>query len=160
VVESYQKLTEWTTTMSKYTNEQYDTAFKLIEHGYTYREASEQVGIPIYAIRTKMRDENLIVDREDAVREAIDLFREHNLTLADKLSELTNKTIDKALTLVDEVDNLNDIYTAVKIIETVAKTAGLAPKETQTNVQINAITGFEFVMLDSTDVLEQKTIEV
>jgi hypothetical protein len=97
-------------------------------------------------------------DTQDESKQAIDLLRSGNMELADKLKTLIHKVIDKANTLVDETENANELMTLMRTAEIAAKSMGLAPTESVSNVQINAISGFIYV-LDDDEPTRQVTID-
>jgi len=97
-------------------------------------------------------------DLEDNQQQAIELLRSGNMELASKLKTLVHKVIDKANSLVDETDNVQDLMTLMRTAEIASKSMGLAPTESVSNVQINAISGFIYV-LDDDEPTKQVTID-
>lgn len=91
--------------------------------------------------------------------QAIDELRSGNMELATKIRTLVHSTIDKANEMVQEVESTMELQSLIRTAEIAAKIAGLAPTESVTNVQINAISGFEFIEIDSEDYTKQLTIE-
>lgn len=99
-------------------------------------------------------------EEKDETIQAVDLLRSGNMILADKLKLLIHSVIDKANKLVDDVDSPNELMTLMRTAEVAAKTMGLAPTESVTNVQINAISGFVYVLDDTEPTRQISTDEV
>ena len=95
---------------------------------------------------------------EDINTGAIEELRSGNMELATKLRVLIHKTIDKASSMVDEVDTPAELNTIMKTAEIAMKSLGLAPTESITNVQINAISGFEFIEIEHDEPTRQISI--
>ena len=85
---------------------------------------------------------------------AIDTLRSGNGTLAILVRDAVNLAVRKSAELINEADNATDLLSSIKALETSAKIVGLTPKESQTNIQINAINGFEFIEIDSESILQ------
>lgn len=79
---------------------------------------------------------------------AIDNLRSGNFLLSNLVKEAVKDSVLKAAEFIRESEDPNDLLTAIKVMETATKMVGLSPKETQTNIQINAINGFDFIEID------------
>jgi len=90
--------------------------------------------------------------------DAIDNLRKGNFALSEVMKDAVNIGVVKASELMEGSDDLNELLTGMKLIETAGKITGLSPREQQMNVQINAISGFEFMELEEEDI-KQITIE-
>ena len=93
---------------------------------------------------------------QEITLQAIDELRSGNMELATKIRTLVHRTIEKANEMVDEVETPLELQTLIRTAEIAAKTVGLAPTESVTNVQINAISGFEFIEID----VEEETRQI
>lgn len=93
---------------------------------------------------------------QEITLQAIDELRSGNMELATKIKTLVHRTIEKANEMVDQVETPLELQTLIRTAEIAAKTVGLAPTESVTNVQINAISGFEFIEID----LEEETRQI
>ena len=93
---------------------------------------------------------------QEITLQAIDELRSGNMELATKIRTLVHRTIEKANEMVDEVETPLELQTLIRTAEIAAKTLGLAPTESVTNVQINAISGFEFIEID----VEEETRQI
>lgn len=144
--------------ISKYTPEQYETAKKWLDLGYSYRESAEKSGITVGALVTHVKRNGLVPARNETLEDALDVFSQGKVQLADKIVTLTNKAVKRAIELVDDADNIGDVKNAILIAETVARMHSLVPKETQVNVQVNAVVGFEFVPVAGTGDTTQKQV--
>jgi len=83
---------------------------------------------------------------------AIDTLRSKNVELAGIIGNATVVAASKTAELIGSMDDAKDVLDAMKVFETISKVHGLSPKETQANIQINAINGFEFIELDEEDI--------
>jgi hypothetical protein len=88
----------------------------------------------------------------DEQQTAIDTLRSGNLVLANLVKEAVKDAVHKSAKLITQADTAIDLLNAIKALETSTKIVGLSPKETQTNIQINAINGFSFIEIDSEDI--------
>jgi len=93
---------------------------------------------------------------QEITLQAIDELRSGNMELATKIRTLVHRTIEKANEMVDQVETPLELQTLIRTAEIAAKTVGLAPTESVTNVQINAISGFEFIEID----VEEETRQI
>ena len=93
---------------------------------------------------------------QEITLQAIDELRSGNMELATKIRILVHRTIEKANEMVDQVETPLELQTLIRTAEIAAKTVGLAPTESVTNVQINAISGFEFIEID----VEEETRQI
>lgn len=84
----------------------------------------------------------------DEQQKAIDNLRSNNYKLSDIIRDAVFKAAEKTRELIVASDNPKDLLDAIRVLETSAKMVGLSPKDSQVNVQINAISGFEFIELD------------
>ena len=90
---------------------------------------------------------------------AIDNLRSDNFELSNLVKSAVNVSVKKSIDMLENIDDPNELLTIVKTIETATKIVGLSPKESQTNVQINAINGFDFVEIDKEEVIQLSVIE-
>ena len=88
----------------------------------------------------------------DEQQTAIDTLRSGNLSLAALVKNAVNDAVRKSAELIQVSDNPVDLLNSIKALETSAKIVGLSPKETQTNIQINAINGFDFIEFDDAEI--------
>ena len=88
----------------------------------------------------------------DKQQQAIDNLRSGNVNLAHLIKDATEQAVRKAAELIKCADNAKDLKDSIAVIESSAKIVGLSPKESQTNIQINAINGFEFIEIDAEEV--------
>ena len=79
------------------------------------------------------------------VQDPQEIFKQDNEELAHSLRKLVKKSVNKAIELVDETENPNDLYTAIKIAEISGKISGIVQEKQQINMQINQISGFTFI---------------
>jgi hypothetical protein len=98
-------------------------------------------------------------DKKDETEQAIELLRSGNMVLADKLKTLIHSVIDKANVLVHDTDNTDDLVKLMRTAEIAAKAMGLAPTESVTNVSINAISGFVYIVDDTEPTRQIETVE-
>lgn len=84
--------------------------------------------------------------------QAIDNLRSGNLKLSSVVKDFSIMAANKAYEIASQTDDIRELNEATKVIEGVSKMVGLSPKESQLNVQINAVNGFEFVMIDDEDI--------
>ena len=96
----------------------------------------------------------------ESQEKAIESLRSGNTKLAGIIKDATMNAVVKATELIGESDNARDLKNCIDVIESATKIVGLSPKEAQTNIQINAINGFEFVEIDAEDIKQLQTIEV
>lgn len=87
-------------------------------------------------------------------KNAIDNLRSGNYELSTLMKNAVLTAVKRQTEMMSELDDPNDLLTAVKVIETSSKIVGLSPKETQANIQINAINGFEFIELGQDDIAQ------
>ena len=85
---------------------------------------------------------------------AIDTLRSGNGVLANLVKDAVNLAVRKSAMLINDADNPTDLLSSIKVLETSAKIVGLTPKESQTNIQINAINGFEYIEIDANAILQ------
>jgi hypothetical protein len=90
----------------------------------------------------------------DEQQKAIDELRSGNLKLASLVRDGVNEAVRKSIDLIGSAENANDLLNSIRALETSTKIVGLSPKESQTNIQINAINGFEFVEIDAIDIAQ------
>ena len=90
---------------------------------------------------------------------AIDNLRSGNFELSTSVRDAVQKAVSKSAQLISELDDVNELLTAVKVLEVSTKMVGLTPKETQTNIQINAINGFDFIEIGEADVIQLRLEE-
>lgn len=88
----------------------------------------------------------------DEQQKAIDNLRSGNYNLSSTVRDFANVVAAKALDIAKDSEDIKELNEAAKTIETVTKMVGLSPKESQVNVQINAVNGFEFIPLDEEDI--------
>lgn len=92
------------------------------------------------------------------------VLQENNIDLAGKLNKLVNKAVDRADALLDECDDIQDTFTAIKVAEIAGKMTGIVQEKQQINMQINQISGFTFIELNKDAVIQNidsdETIEV
>lgn len=88
----------------------------------------------------------------DEQKNAIDNLRSGNYALSEIMKDAVNVAVQQTANLIHTLKDPDDLLTAVKVLETSSKIVGLSPKETQANIQINAINGFEFIELDTEEV--------
>lgn len=90
----------------------------------------------------------------DEQQKAIDELRSGNLKLATLVRDGVNEAVRKSIDLIGSAENANDLLNSIRALETSTKIVGLSPKESQTNIQINAINGFEFIEIDAVDIAQ------
>jgi len=90
----------------------------------------------------------------DIEQNAVDNLRSGNVKLATLTREAIYKAAQKASQLIDESEDSNDLLTNIKVLETATKMVGLTPKESSVNVQINHVTGFDFIEVDSEEIAQ------
>jgi hypothetical protein len=83
-----------------------------------------------------------------------EIFKQDNEQLAHSLRKLVTKSVNKAIELVDETDNPNDLYTAIKIAEISGKITGIVQEKQQINMQINQISGFTFIETNKDSIIQ------
>ena len=76
---------------------------------------------------------------------AITNLRSGNLELSSLVKDAVLASITRASEMIPKTSSPRDLNDCIKVIETASKVVGLSPKESQTNIQINAINGFEFI---------------
>ena len=91
---------------------------------------------------------------------AIENLREGNFNLSNVVKNAVNLTVNKTTELIGTTDDINELLTAIKVIETSCKIVNLTPREAQVNVQINAISGFDYIELDEEDIIQITQEEV
>lgn len=91
--------------------------------------------------------------------QAIDNLRSGNLKLSSVVKDFSIMAANKAYDIASQTDDIRELNEATKVIEGVSKMVGLSPKTVETNVQINAINGFDFVMIDEDDIRQITTTE-
>jgi len=84
----------------------------------------------------------------DENEKAIEELRSGNTKLASLIKDATMSAVKKASEMIACADNSKSLKDSISVIESAAKIVGLSPKEAQTNIQINAINGFEFIEMD------------
>ena len=86
-------------------------------------------------------------------QDAIDSLRSGNMSLAQLMKSTVELALEKNKTTLAEGDgDVNDILSAIRVVETAGKIVGLTPKETQTNISLNAVVGFDFIEVDEEDI--------
>ena len=90
----------------------------------------------------------------DIEENAVDNLRSGNVKLATLTRDAIYKATEKASGFIDESENSNDLLTSIKVLETATKMVGLTPKESSVNVQINHVTGFDFIEVDSDEIAQ------
>ena len=88
----------------------------------------------------------------DEQQSAIDNLRSGNLELSNLVKDAVNKAVKKSAEMMDELEDPTELLTNVKVLSEASKIVGLSPKESQVNMQINAINGFDFIELDEEDI--------
>jgi hypothetical protein len=88
----------------------------------------------------------------DIQEKAIDNLRSGNLKLSSVVKDFSIMAANKAYEIASRTDDIRELNEATKVIEGVSKMVGLSPKESQLNVQINAINGFDFIEIDAEDI--------
>ena len=96
----------------------------------------------------------------ESQEKAIESLRSGNTKLAGIIKDATMNAVVKATELINESDNARDLKNCIDVIESATKIVGLSPKEAQTNIQINAISGFEFIEVDEDDIVQIQHSEV
>ena len=90
----------------------------------------------------------------DIEQNAVDNLRSGNVKLATLTREAIYKAAQKASQFIGESEDSNDLLTNIKVLETATKMVGLTPKESSFNVQINHVTGFDFIEVDSDEIAQ------
>ena len=90
----------------------------------------------------------------DIEENAVDNLRSGNVKLAALTRDAIYKATEKASGFIDESEDSNDLLTSIKVLETATKMVGLTPKESSLNVQINHVTGFDFIEVDSDEIAQ------
>lgn len=85
---------------------------------------------------------------------AIDNLRSGNFALSNIVKDFASTVAIKASEIARGSEDIKELSECAKTVETVAKMVGLSPKESQVNVQINAINGFEFIEMDDEDIVQ------
>jgi hypothetical protein len=85
---------------------------------------------------------------------AVDNLRSGNVKLATLTRDAIYKAAQKASQFIGESEDSNDLLTNIKVLETATKMVGLTPKESSLNVQINHVTGFDFIEVDSEEIAQ------
>jgi len=88
----------------------------------------------------------------DEQQKAIDNLRSGNVQLADIIKDATYAAVEKASEFINTASDSKSLKESINVIESAAKIVGLSPKESQTNIQINAINGFEFIEMTTDDI--------
>ena len=90
----------------------------------------------------------------DEQQTAIDTLRSSNNSIALSMKSAVESAVAKANDFINEAQDIGDVLNGIKVIESAGKIVGLTPKETQTNIQINAINGFDFIPIDEADIIQ------
>jgi len=90
---------------------------------------------------------------------AIDNLRSGNYNLSNTVKDFAEVVASKALSIAQVTDDIRELNEATKTMETVTKMVGLSPKESQMNVQINAVNGFDFIELDEDDMKQLEQVD-
>jgi hypothetical protein len=90
----------------------------------------------------------------DAQQTSLDALRSGNVELATITKNIMLKIAKKTGDMVEEAENVNDLLAASRVMETVTKTVGLSPKESNLNVSINAVNGFDFIEVDEEEIAQ------
>jgi len=75
-----------------------------------------------------------------------------NLELSEVMKNMTLLVVEKAYKIAKDTDDVRELRECINIGESASKITGLSPKESQMNVQINAINGFDFIEIDEEDI--------
>lgn len=100
-----------------------------------------------------------ITTEEDITEKAIATLRSNNDLMARMISSLSEKALRKTNDLLQDAETIQDVNTAVNTAKIVADMLGLTRKENTTNVQINQITGFTFIPIETEPPLVQLDTE-
>lgn len=90
----------------------------------------------------------------DEQQTAIDVLRSSNHSIATTMKNAVDAAVKRASEFINDAEDISDVLNGIKVIESAGKIVGLTPKETQTNIQINAINGFEFIAVDEADLIQ------
>jgi len=90
----------------------------------------------------------------DEQQKAIDVLRSGNIELAELVKNATRMAVKKAVVMIGKATDPKELQISMSTIESATKVVGLSPKESQTNIQINAINGFEFIEYDGEELIE------
>ena len=85
---------------------------------------------------------------------AIDVLRSSNNNIALSMKDAVESAVKRASEFIDGAEDITEVLNGIKVIESAGKIVGLTPKETQTNIQINAINGFDFIPIDEADIIQ------
>ena len=96
---------------------------------------------------------------QDQIEDAIDELRSDNMLFAKRLKRIAHASLNKTEALLQEAESINEVQTAVNISKTISEIFGLSRKEEITNIQLNAITGFEFVEIEPTEPIKQIEVQ-
>ena len=85
---------------------------------------------------------------------AIDNLRSGNYQLSELMKDTVHNALVKNKQLLEDAEDVDEVLSAIKVVETAGKITGLSPKETQTNISLNAVVGFDFIEVNADDLLQ------
>jgi hypothetical protein len=96
----------------------------------------------------------------DEQQTAIDNLRSGNVKLSTLIKDATYTAVERAVEFINNAEDSKSLKQSIDVIESAAKIVGLSPKEAQTNIQINAINGFEFIEMSTEDIKQITEVSV
>ena len=122
---------------------------------------AKELGINPQVVVSELLKADALRPHEELTEAAITLLRSNNMELGGLISDTLITSVRKARELSQEVKTPKELLDNMRVVELAARVAGMLPKESQTNVQVNNIIGFEFVEVtgDETCTIQKDVIE-